>query len=167
MWPLILKSIQVTVAYTSRSSDLPFILKTICMNVILWDNESVWPSLWHFNKGKPAWPLFHVPVIWPFILKTIWWISIMLFNDKLMWWGIWPENKCRSQWPVFHGPMIKDYLMDELWDDSVWHDLWHHNKCRSAWFIFHGPVILTDFLTGLWMHVILWDNESVWMDLWF
>ena len=33
------------------SSDMPYILKTIwCMNIILWDYESVWPDIWPQNK---------------------------------------------------------------------------------------------------------------------
>ena len=39
---------------------LPYILKTIwCMNIILWDYESVWPEVWPQNKCRSMW-LFDV-----------------------------------------------------------------------------------------------------------
>ena len=60
---------------------VPYTLKTIsCMNIIIWDYESVWPYAWPQNKCRSPWPIFHIPVILPHILKTIWctfgvWIS--------------------------------------------------------------------------------------------
>ena len=43
-----------------------------CMNIILWDYESVWPDIWPQNKCRSLWPIFHGPVIFPVILKTAW-----------------------------------------------------------------------------------------------
>ena len=52
---------------------LPYILRTTwCMNIILWDYESVWPDVWPQNKCRSLWPIFHGPVILPYILKTVW-----------------------------------------------------------------------------------------------
>ena len=55
---------------------LPYILKTNrCMNIIIWDYESVWPEVWPQNKYRSLWPIFHGPVILPYILKTFWCIT--------------------------------------------------------------------------------------------
>ena len=54
---------------------LLYILKTIwCMNIILWDYESVWHDIWPQNKCRSLWPIFHGPVILPYIwrLFDIW-----------------------------------------------------------------------------------------------
>ena len=52
---------------------LPCILKTVwCMNIILWDYESVWPNVWSQNKCRSLWPIFHGPLILPYNLKTVW-----------------------------------------------------------------------------------------------
>ena len=61
--------------YISWSSNLPYILKTVwCMNIILWDYESVWHDIWPKNKCRSLWDIhvFFCPVILPYILKTIW-----------------------------------------------------------------------------------------------
>ena len=45
-------------------------------------------------------------------------------------------------------------------------DLWVI-KWRSAWPIFHGSVILPNILKTIWcMNMIVWDNGSVWPDVW-
>ena len=41
-----------------------------------WDNESVWHKLWVNNKCRSQWPIFHGPVILPYILKTIWLLNV-------------------------------------------------------------------------------------------
>ena len=53
---------------------LPCILKTIwCMNIIIWDYESVWPDVWPKNKCKS---LYFMVVILCYILKTFYvWTS--------------------------------------------------------------------------------------------
>ena len=90
------------------------ILKTLwCMNIILWDYESVWPAMWPQNKCMSLWPIFHGPVILPYILKTLWCINI--WDYESVWPNIWPQNKCRSLWPIFHGPVILPYILKTLW----------------------------------------------------
>ena len=153
---------------------LPYILKTIwCMNITLWDYESVWPDVWPQNKCRSLWPIFHGPVILPYILKTVWCMNILLRNYESVWPDVWPQNKCRSLWPIFHGPVILPYILKTtwcmniiLWDyESVLHNIWPQNKCRSLWPIFNGPVILPYILKTIWyMNTILWDYESVWPD---
>ena len=123
-------------------------------------------DLW-IMKWKSAWPIFHSPVILPYILKTIWCMNIIP--------TVWPQNKCRSLWLIFHGPVILSYILNSVWCmnillrdyESVWPDVWPTNKCRSLWSIFHGPVILPYILKTIWcMSIILWDYESVWHDIW-
>ena len=58
---------------------LCYILETIwCMNIIIWDYESVWPDVGPQNNCRSLWRIFHGPVILPYILKTIWCIYIIL-----------------------------------------------------------------------------------------
>ena len=72
---------------------LPYILKTIwCMNIIIWDYESVWPKVWPQNKYRSLWPIFHGPVILPYILKTIWCMYIILREYESVWPDVWPKN---------------------------------------------------------------------------
>ena len=97
---------------------LPYILKTIwCMNIILWDYDSVWPDIWPQNKCRSLWPIFHGPVILPYtcIFKTVWCMNIILRDYESVWPGVCPQNKCRSLWAVFHGPVILPYILESIW----------------------------------------------------
>ena len=116
-------------ALFSWSSD--YTLKTIsCMNIIIWDYESVWPDAWPQNKCRSLWPIVHSPVILPYILKTIWCMYIILSEYESIQLDVWPQNKCRSLWLIFHGPVIvpytlEDYFMYEhhylgLWISMTW-----------------------------------------------
>ena len=49
-----------------------------CMNIIIWDYESVWPKVLPQNKYRSLWPIFYGPVILLHILKTFWWMNIIL-----------------------------------------------------------------------------------------
>ena len=109
------------------------------MNIILQDYESVWHDVWPQNKCRLLWPIFHGPVIVPYILKTVWCMNIIFWDYESVWHNIWPQNKCRSLWPIFHGPVILPYILKTiwcmniiLWDyESVWHDIWPQTECRS------------------------------------
>ena len=62
------------------------------------------------------WPMFHGPVILPYILKTIWCMNFILRDYESVWHNIWPQNKCRSLWPIFHGPVILPYILKtDIW----------------------------------------------------
>ena len=94
-------------------------------------------------KWRSAWPIFHSPLILPYILKTIWCMNITLWDYESEWPDVWPQNKCRSLWPIFHGPVILPYIVKTVWCmnillrnyESVWPDVWPKNKCRSR--VFH------------------------------
>ena len=71
-------------------------------------------DLW-VMKWRSAWPIFHSPVILPYILKTIWCMYIILWEYESVWPNIWPRNKCSSLWPIFHGPVILPYILKIIW----------------------------------------------------
>ena len=124
---------------------LPYILKASwCINIILWDYESVWPDIWPKNKCRSLWPIFHCPVILPYNLKTTWYMNTIHWNYESAWPGVWPQNICSTLWPTFHGPVILPNILKTiqwlniiLWDnESVWPDFWPPNICRSLWLYF-------------------------------
>ena len=114
-------------------------------------------DLW-VMKWRSAWPIFHGPVILPYILKTIWCMYIIPSEYNSVQLDIWPQNKCRSLWPVFHGPVIVPYTLKTIscmniiiWDyESVWPDASSQNKYRSTWSIFQGLVILLNIYKIIW-----------------
>ena len=59
-----------------------------CMNILLRNYESVWPDVWRKNQCKSLWPIFHGPVILPYILKTIWCMNIILWDCESVWHNI-------------------------------------------------------------------------------
>ena len=61
------------------------------MNTILWDYESVWPDVQPKNNCRSLWPIFHGPVILPYILKTVWCMNFILQDYESIWPNIWPE----------------------------------------------------------------------------
>ena len=100
-------------------------------------------DLW-VMKWRSAWPLFHGPVILPYILKTIWYLEDYLMYEHHtlgLWVSMtrrWPKHKCRSLWHIFHdlyftssdfALYLEDYLMYEhhyfgLWVSITWHLTW-------------------------------------------
>ena len=42
-----------------------------CMNIIIWDYESVWPYVWPQNRCRSLWPIFHGQVILLYIFAYI------------------------------------------------------------------------------------------------
>ena len=105
-----------------------------------WDYESVWPDVWPQNIYRTLWPIFHGPVILPYILKTIQWLNIILLDYESIWPDIQPQNICRSLCTIFHGPLNLPYILKTVWCmniilsdyEPVWH-IWPWNKCRSLW----------------------------------
>ena len=101
------------------------------MNFILQDYESDWPNIWPKNKCRSLWPIFHGPVILPYIL-TICCMNIIFWDYESVWHDIWPQNKCKSLWPIFHGPVILPYISKTIWYmnsilrnfESVWPNVW-------------------------------------------
>ena len=146
-----------------------------CFCLISWIQCDVWTSYFgivsqygptfDLNKCRSLWPIFHGPVILPFILKTVWCMNITIWDYESVWPNIWPQNKCRSLCPIFHGPVILPDISKTMWwwlsvifsdNETVWPKLWPENKCRSTWPVFHGLVILLNIFKIIWwMNIIV------------
>ena len=108
--------------------DLYFMVHWFCLisrrlsiyDIILRDYVSVWPDVWPQNKCRSLWPIFHGPVILPFILKTVWCMNFIIWDYGSVWPDIWPQNKCRSLWHIFHGPVILPYIL-KIFDVWTWY----------------------------------------------
>ena len=154
---------------------LPYILKTIwCMNIILWDYESVWPDVLPQNKCRSLWSIFHGQwfclISWR--LFDVWTSDIRIMSEYDQTFDLKINvGHCDLYFMVqwFWLDILNIKCMNIiLWDyEWVWHNIWPLNKCWSLWPIFHGPVILPYFLKTIWyMNTILWDYESVWPYVW-
>ena len=86
-----------------------FMVQWFCL--ISWRLFHVWTSYFGFMSQydttfdlKPCrslWPIFHGPLIMPYILKTIWYMNTILWDYELVWTDVWPQNICRTPWPIF------------------------------------------------------------------
>ena len=112
--------------------------------------ESVWPDVWPQNKCKSLWPIFHGPVILPYILKTIWYMNTILWNYESVWPDVWPKNKCRSLWPIFHCPLIIPYIF--VFDGWMSY-FWKMSQCNTIlYFVFFLIFALKNILVLLAKH---------------
>ena len=101
---------------------LSYILKTyLCINMIPWNNESVWLDALRQNKTVSLLPVFHGSVILSYILKAIWCINMMLWANESVWIDASPQNKSWSLWPIFHGSVILAYILKTIWCIRRWH----------------------------------------------
>ena len=68
-------------------------------------------------KWRSAWPIFHSPVILPYILKTVSCMYIILWDYKSVWPDVWPQSKCRSLWPIFmvHWFCLVSWRLFDVW----------------------------------------------------
>ena len=58
------------------------------------------------------WPIFHGPMLLPYILKTVWWTDVIV--------GILdpcdlPDKMYVGQSPTLHGPVILPYILKTIW----------------------------------------------------
>ena len=130
----------------SWSTDFALYLEDIWfMNIILWDYWSVWPDFWPQNKCKSLWPVFHGPVILPYISKTIWCMSVIFSDNETGWSKLWPQNKYRPTWPLFHGLVILLNIFKIVWWMNIIVGIMNQcdtqrlissSICRSVTFIF-------------------------------
>ena len=104
LWKQLIESIwpDVDLKINAGHCDLYFmvhrfcvILKTIWDMNILWDYGSVWSSIWPQNKCMSLWPIFHGPVILPYVSKTIWWMTVIFSDNETGWPKLWHQNKYR------------------------------------------------------------------------
>ena len=97
-------------------------LKSIlCINMIPWNNESVWLDASPKNITVSLWPVFHGSVILPYNLKAIWCINMIRWANESVWLDAWPQNKSWSLWPIFHGSVILAYILETIWCIRQWH----------------------------------------------
>ena len=158
---------------------LPYILKTVwCMNILLRNYESVWPDarayktlicylpdIWPKNKCRSLWPIFHGPVILPYILKTVWCMNILLRNYE----SVWPD--ARAYKTLISTCRTFDLKINvghcDLYFMVQWFCLIFWRLVDVLWPIFHGPVILPNIFKNIqWLNIIRRDYESVWPDIW-
>ena len=142
--------------------DLYFMVQWFCL--IFWRLFDVWTSyfgimsqyehdLWPQNKCRSLWPVFHGPVILPYILKTVWYMNTILWDYESVWPYVWPQNICSTLWPVFHGPVILPNILKTiqwlniiLWD---YESVWPPNIC-SLYFKVHWICPLSLRLFHVW-----------------
>ena len=74
---------------------------------------TVWPDVRPENNCRSLWPIFHGPVILPYILKTV--CNFILQDYESVWPNILPQDKYRSLWPIFHGSVILPYILKTIW----------------------------------------------------
>ena len=67
-----------SVTYISWSSNFALYLEDYLIDGHTWYNGSVWHKGWPHKIYIGEWPIFHGPVILPYISKTIWWMKVIL-----------------------------------------------------------------------------------------
>ena len=133
------------------------------MNVILSDNESVWPNLWPQTKYRSAWPLFHGPVNSPYIAGTFdGWPSFFWIMSRCD--ATYTLSKYRSQWLILYGLLV--FLV--FWRLSGgWTS--YFRIIRQCDPIFdtknvgqHDLYVMVQWFCPMsWMNTIRWDSGSV------
>ena len=84
-----------------------FMVQWFCLeDYLMYEHHTLglWVSMTRhvtLKKCRSLWPIFHGPVILPYILKTVWCMNIILRDYESVWPDVWPQNKCRSLWPYF------------------------------------------------------------------
>ena len=117
--------------YISWFSDIALYLEGYWgINMIPWNNESVWLDSWPQNKSGSLWPIFHGSVILLYIEKAIRCLNRIPWNNESVWLDAWPQNKIVSLRPIFYGSVILPYILKAIWclnripwnNESVWLD---------------------------------------------
>ena len=126
----------------------PYILNVIwCMNIIIWDYESVWSDSWPESKCRSLWPIFHGPMILCYILKTTWCMTHSLGLCDLYFIALW---FCFISATIWCLSVIFTY------NDTVRPKLWPQSKYKSAWSIFHPiEILLNSFYFNQWINIIV------------
>ena len=107
-----------------------------------------------WNEGQHD-PYCTIPVILPYILKTIWCMNIILWDCMSVWPDMWAQNKCRSLWLIFHGPVILPFILKTIWYMNT--ILWDYEFDLK---IFVGHCDL--YFMVQWFVLISWKVFSGW-----
>ena len=102
VWPQ--NKMKVTVTFISWSIDFALYLE----DCLMYEHQ---PQ----SKGRSLWPVFHGPVILPYISKTIWWMCVIFSDNETLFLKRWPQNKYRSTWLTFHGLVILLNIFTIIW----------------------------------------------------
>ena len=101
-----------------------------CMNIILWDYESVCHDIWPQNKCRSLWLIFHGPMILSYVLKIIWYMSTILYGIMSQYDPMFDlkinVGHCDLYFMVQWFCLISWRLMYEhhtsgLWVSMIWH----------------------------------------------
>ena len=144
--------------YISRSSDFAlYLLIDVCTSYFGIMNQYDPRFDLKINVGHCK-PIFHGPVIWPYIMKVIWCMNILIWDYESVWPDVWPQNICRSLWPIFHGPVILRYILKTYWCMNIilwdYGSVWPQNKCRSLWpiyFMVQWSCLISPTLFDAWV----------------
>ena len=129
---------------------LPYILKTIwCMNIILWDSESVWINIWPQMYCGSLWPVFHSQVILPYILKTVWCMNIILRGNESIWINLWL---------IFHDAVSLPYTVLKTWTSYFRIMSQHDPTCYLKIFVGHFDL----YFMVHWIGLVSWRLFDVW-----
>ena len=117
-------------------------------------------NLW-VMKWRSAWPLFHDPVILPYILKTICCMNIILWEYESVWPNIWPQSKvghCDPHFKVQWFCLISWRLFD------VWTSLFGIMSQYDPTFDLKINVGHCDlYVMVQWFCIISWKLFDVWI----
>ena len=106
----------------------------------------LWVDVWPKNICGSLWPIFHGPVILPYILNTIWCMNIIIWDYKSVWTNIWRKNKFRS-------------LTYILWSgDFALYVVWHHTL--GLWVCMTWRLTSSDFALYLqdYLGQVMWKR---------
>ena len=155
---------------------LPYILKTIwCMNIIIWDYESVWPKVLPQNKYRSLWPIFYGLWFWVISWRLMY-VLTSYFGIKSQYDMTFDLKINVGLCDIFHGPVTLSCISRTSWcmsvifsdNETVWPKLWPQSKYKSTWPIFHGLVILLNIFKIIWwMNIIvgIMDQCNTYIDL--
>ena len=117
----------------------------------------MWHKHWTETIYVDQWPIFHGPVILPYILKTIRWTNVIIglldpcdakiYQIKCIWvsdlhFMVWWF--CLTSWRLLDRLM----LYWRYW--FMWHKHLVETIYVDQWLTFHGPVILPYILKTIW-----------------
>ena len=78
------------------------------------------------NKCSSLWPIFHGPLIWPYIFNVIWYMNSLIWDYESVWPEVSNQSRCQSWWPIFYGPVILCYILKTIWCMSI--ILWDYGQ---------------------------------------
>ena len=128
---------------------------------MLREYQSVWPNIWPQNKCRSLWPIFHFPVILPYILKSIWCMNIILWNYETVWQDIWPKinvGHCDLYFLVQWFYLVSWRLFDIIYEHhtiGLWVSM---TRCLTSKYLLDTDL----YFMVQWFCLISWKLFSGW-----